>query len=335
MLKLNFVKIIQIVLTLPISFFLTKLSIDISKKIGFVNNPNPIVESHKVTTAYGGGAAIGLTIIIFLIFQAVDFYYTVEFILILLPVIAVGLFDDIIKFSTFVKLTLQLFSAFPFLLFYIDCSISILPIFLLIILISQNAWNLIDIMDGLTAGITFIIFSSMGLILTSNSELVFYSSLSFAVAFSTLGFRFLNRTPAIIFLGETGSLLLGSLFAFIVISTFLVSETIACYLFLLGSIPFFELFFLIIVRTKKGIPFYKASPDHFALRMLNNGFSVQTINRRVMLVCSIHSLIIVVASFVTSNLSTLIICICLNLIAAAGGYLYFQTLPAREHTQRV
>jgi UDP-GlcNAc:undecaprenyl-phosphate/decaprenyl-phosphate GlcNAc-1-phosphate transferase len=328
--NLYFVKIIPIILMLPISFFLTKLANSLAKKTRFLSDPNPIVESHKVPIAYGGGAAIGLTIIIFLIFQSGTYQNSSKFILILIPVIAVGLLDDIFRFSPGTKLLFQIISTLPFLIFYINASILVNIIFMLFILLSQNAWNLIDIMDGLLSGVSFIVFISVGIILLPIIELEFYSVLSFSIAFSVIGFRFLNKSPAKIFLGETGSLLLGSLFAFIIINVFLFDKITALFLMLLGIVPYFELFFLIIVRSKKGIPFYKGSPDHFALRMLNTGLSVQSINKRVILACFIYSLIIVVINFLTPDISTLTTIICLSLIVTNLGYLYFENLPAKE-----
>lgn len=333
MLKIDHITIIQIILTLPVCTLLTKLTIIVAKKIGFVNHPNPIVETHKHPTAYGGGIAIGLTIIIYLIFQSINFEIGFRFVLILIPVITIGLFDDIFNFSPLVKFLAQIIASIPFLLFYISASIPLIFIFLFLILMSQNAWNLVDVMDGLAPVISTIVFISMGILLLSIKGLELYSALSFVIALSSLGFRFFNKTPARIFLGETGSLLLGSLFSFIVVNVYLVDNIITAFIFLLGIIPLFELFFLIIVRTKKGIPFYMGSPDHFSLRMLNNGSSVKVINRSVIIFNTIYSLAIIVIGLFAANFYTLIICICLVLIILTTGYYYFNSLPARDISQ--
>lgn len=328
--KIDHITVIHIILTLPICFLLTKLAIIAAKKFGFFSYPNPIVENHKIPVAFGGGIAIGMTIIIFLIFQSFNYQHALKFILIILPVIVVGFMDDIFEFYPFVKLSLEAISVMPFIFFYINAPGAYLAIFLLFILISQNSWNMVDIMDGLVSGISFIIFLSAGIILLPITELEFYSILSFAIALSSLGFRFLNKAPAKIFLGETGSLLLGTLFSFILINVYLVDIITAYFLVLLGSVPFFELFFLVIVRSRKGISIYKKSPDHFALRMLHNGYSVQTINRKVILVCAINSLIIMVSSIFSANFFVLFICLSLILLSASFAYVYFQSLPVKE-----
>ena len=315
---------------MPVSFLLTKFAIRIANSIGFVNKPNPLVETHKIPTAYGGGIAIGTTILIYLLFQLINFDYAFKFILVLIPVIIIGLLDDIFNFSPLVKLLSQVVASIPFLIFYISVTIPLIFVFLFLILISQNAWNLVDVMDGLVAVISTIVFISMGILLLSVNGLEFYSTLSFVIALSSLGFRFFNKTPAKIFLGETGSLLLGSLFAFIIVSVYFTNNIIAAFLLLLGIIPLFELFFLIIVRTKKGIPFYRGSPDHFSLRMLHNGLSVKDINKSVILFNTVYSLIIIVIGLLALNFFTLIICICLGLIILIAGYFYFISLSTKE-----
>jgi UDP-GlcNAc:undecaprenyl-phosphate/decaprenyl-phosphate GlcNAc-1-phosphate transferase len=325
---LDFVSLLQTILALPVCFLITKLIILVSRKIKFFDYPNPIVESHKAPTPYGGGIAIGTTIIFFLIFQVANFHLALDYILLLLPVIMVGILDDTLTFSPSTKLLFQIFSTIPFLLLHHESMIMIL-LFVLFMLYCQNAWNLIDIMDGLTAGISFFVFFAMGIILLPHIDLQFYSLLSFVISFSVLGFRFLNVTPAQIFLGETGSLLLGSLFAFIIVSVFLVNKITAVFLLFLGIIPFFELIFLLIIRTQKGIPFYRGSPDHFALRMQNNGFNINSINKKIILFSLFYSAMIIFASVMFGNVPVVLICASIGFIITIISFFYFRSLPAR------
>lgn len=73
-----------------------------------------------------------------------------------------------------------------------------------------NAYNLIDGIDGLAAGIGVINFGVMGYVFF----MLHYTSfalLSFAVSGSLLGFLVYNYNPAKIFMGDTGALVLGFL----------------------------------------------------------------------------------------------------------------------------
>lgn len=308
----------------------TWLMMGFARKINFLNLPNPIVENHKTPVPFGGGLAIGITLLIFLALQFVKYPDAFNFFLFVLPILLVGLLDDILEFAPFTKLTLQALAAVPILLFHVHLSLLTLIVFLLYILLSQNAWNMIDIMDGLLSGLAIVIFLAIGIVLLANSELEFYANLSFAIAFIVLGFRFFNRTPAKIYLGETGSLLLGSLYAFITVRTYSIDKITAGYLFLLGIIPFFEILFLVIVRAKKGISIYKKSPDHFALRLLHHGFSVKTINSRVIFVSILYSILIVITKLLTFNHIAFIICFILTIIFSVLAYKYFNSLPVRD-----
>ena len=328
----NSLTMVLVILTLPVCLLVSRMTILLAEKIGFVNHPNPIVVSHKTKTAYGGGVSLAITLIMFLSVQSSNNDINVNFILILLPIIAAGLLDDILKFSPLVKFVSEIIAIVPFLFLIKNNSFIYISVIVLFILISQNAWNLIDVMDGITTGISIIIFFLMGLVLSTISDLQFYSSFSFAIAFCTIGLRFYNKAPAKIFLGETGTILLGSIFAIIVIQTFPTDKLTALFLVLLGSLPFFELIFLIIVRTKKGIPFYRGSSDHFSLRMLNNGHSVNSINKKIIFICLVHSMLITIVCVFIRSIPALVISVCLSLAGYIHAYFYFVSLPAKETT---
>lgn len=314
-------------LGLIVSFFLTRLLITISKKLGFVNYPNPLIKSHKISVPYGGGIAIGLTLIFIISFSN---YETtgLKFILCIIPVILAGLIDDIAKLSPLKKLIAEIFSIVPFFI-YLNPPYYYILFYMLFLLSVQNAWNLIDIMDGLASGLSIITFLAFGIITSFDKKLEFYTFLSFAAALSSLGFRAWNKYPAKIFLGDTGSLLLGSLFGFMVIGVFLMSEIKAGFLILLGGIPLFEMCFLIIIRIKKGIPFYKGSPDHFALRILESGNSVQKINKQVIIISAFHSLFVLVLSNFGPPFINLIIAYIVTITGAVIAYHYFKNIPTQ------
>jgi UDP-GlcNAc:undecaprenyl-phosphate/decaprenyl-phosphate GlcNAc-1-phosphate transferase len=325
----NFTNLSQIILTLPVSFLLTKVTVFFSKKVGFVNHPNPIVDTHKLPTAYGGGLAIGITIILFLSFQIIQNVFAFGYLILVILLSLIGLSDDLIKFNPLQKLLSQLLTLIPFVVLYSDVWPLQLIIFSLFILVSQNAWNLVDVMDGLISGVSIIVFLSMSLILLLTGNQEFTILFSATIGMSVLGFLFWNKHPAKIFLGETGTILLGSLFAIIVINSYLVDTISGLFLLLLGIVPFFELFFLIIVRTRKGIPFYRGSPDHFSLRMLNNGYSVNSINKIVILFSGINSTVIVLAS-ITKSFTVFLICCGFEFLVTIFAYNYFNSLPARN-----
>jgi UDP-GlcNAc:undecaprenyl-phosphate GlcNAc-1-phosphate transferase len=77
-----------------------------------------------------------------------------------------------------------------------------------------NAINLMDNMDGLAAG-TSAVSALFFMILAASANQGLVASLAAAVTGASLGFLFYNISPAMIFMGDTGSLLLGFLLAVI------------------------------------------------------------------------------------------------------------------------
>lgn len=82
------------------------------------------------------------------------------------------------------------------------------------IIVVMNAFNLVDGVDGLAAGLGFIssmVFGCWFLIAGNSVE----SSLCFSLAGALLGFLGYNYSPARIFMGDSGSLTIGIVMAFL------------------------------------------------------------------------------------------------------------------------
>lgn len=264
-----------------LSFLLTGITIKIANKIGFVNKPNKIVITHKKSVAYGGGIAIAIALSFAVIAAHLLGFKGLSFLGVIYPVIIIGIIDDAFGLPPSYKLCLQCFSIVPFLFIY-DVNFINKVFAGLFIIYSMNAWNLIDIMDGLTGWVSVSAFLGIAIItIIISASFIPITLVSLTVVAVVLGFLFWNKFPAKIFLGDTGSLLLGALFSILALEIYQVSPKTIVVVFILGSVPYFELIFLIIERTKKGIPFYRGSPDHFALRMLQKGFTVKQIIKKV------------------------------------------------------
>ncbi len=96
-------------------------------------------------------------------------------------------------------------------------------IFILFLLVgSSNAVNLTDGLDGLAGGLSFVAFLSFGIITWGTTWVAGYTEMaifSFVLVGSLLGFLVYNTHPAKVFMGDTGSLCLGSTMAAIAILT--------------------------------------------------------------------------------------------------------------------
>ena len=100
----------------------------------------------------------------------------------------------------------------------IDLGWGYIPLVMILLIGTTNAVNLTDGLDGLAAGVTLIVATGFGLIgYISN----FFSATLFAAVLvgSCLSFLFFNLHPAKIFMGDTGSFVLGGAIAALAIVT--------------------------------------------------------------------------------------------------------------------
>jgi len=277
--------IILIVLSWFSALVLTLVFQKIAVYFALGAKPNPIVQNHVVSTPFLGGVAVYVAFIVGLTFWWNYHGWNDNRYLYLLiafggTMVALGLWDDLKGLSPLHKLLGQ-------------CAVAILGVAILgemrtqpltflefvlcvgWIVFTTNAINLMDVMDGLAAGtsaITFVGLAIMALIQGSSDVAVI--SLTFSAAL--IGFLLFNSHKARIFLGDAGSLLIGSIFGLLVlINRPRGNAPVAiAIMLLLFALPTFELFFVSVMRFRKGRPIWIGSPDHYSLRLLSAGWSV-------------------------------------------------------------
>lgn len=189
----------------------------------------------------------------------------------------VGLFDDLFGLSPGRKFLLQVLIAAAGVLFgikigflsgldsdYIFLS-GPLSVILTVLWIAalMNAVNLIDGLDGLASGISAIAAAAF-LILGLAQHQVAAALLSAAVLGASIGFLRYNFHPAKIFLGDSGSLLLGYMLATIsILGPFKTTTafTVVLPILILG-LPLFDTSWAILRRTVAGRKLYEADTDH-------------------------------------------------------------------------
>jgi UDP-GlcNAc:undecaprenyl-phosphate GlcNAc-1-phosphate transferase len=138
----------------------------------------------------------------------------------------------------------------------------------------MNIVNFIDGMDGLAAGVCAISSLTFAAIAISLGRFDM-GILAAIVGGSTIGFLWHNFHPASIFMGDSGSLLLGFLLAAISLQGFLkFTATVALLIPLLVlGIPIFDTGFAIARRVKNRRPIYAADRGHLHHRLANLGFN--------------------------------------------------------------
>lgn len=141
-----------------------------------------------------------------------------------------------------------------------------------------NIINLIDGLDGLAAGITCIASGSMFYLTYQTGVGPAYvdaAMISIVMAGSTLGFLRYNFNPASIFMGDSGSMLLGFLLGSVTVLGVLKSiAAVALLIPLLAlAIPILDTGMAIARRALKGKPITHADKEHIHHRLLNLGHS--------------------------------------------------------------
>jgi UDP-GlcNAc:undecaprenyl-phosphate GlcNAc-1-phosphate transferase len=143
-----------------------------------------------------------------------------------------------------------------------------------------NAFNLLDNMDGLSAGVAFIASAILFVNAWAQGEMLV--CLIFAAFIgSLLGFLFYNSHPAKVFLGDSGSLFIGYLMAALTLLERYVSH-VSSTLFpvlmpvLVLAIPIIDTSTVVIIRLRERRPIYIGDTRHISHRLLSLGFSQRT-----------------------------------------------------------
>lgn len=133
---------------------------------------------------------------------------------------------------------------------------------------------MIDGLDGLAAGVSF--FASLTLAFLAASQKLYPIAAAFAaIAGACMGFLPYNFHPARVFMGDTGAMALGYLFATLSILGAVKSIAALSILFMTGLVlayPLIDTAFAIVRRWVKGRPIFSADREHLHHRLLDSGF---------------------------------------------------------------
>jgi UDP-GlcNAc:undecaprenyl-phosphate GlcNAc-1-phosphate transferase len=149
-----------------------------------------------------------------------------------------------------------------------------IPLTLLWVVSLVNIVNFIDGMDGLAAGVCTIAAGTFAVIAISLGR-PGAGILAAILAGTTLGFLRHNFFPASIFMGDSGSMLLGFILAAVTVNGVLKSVaavTLVIPLLILG-VPIFDLSFAILRRLKNRRSIFRPDRGHLHHRLFNIGFS--------------------------------------------------------------
>jgi len=222
----------------------------------------------------------------------------------------VGMRDDIKNLKATTKLAWQVAATLLVILFGVEISfitnpfngiwpigLFAVPLTLLWVVGITNAINLIDGLDGLAAGVTGI--SALALFFVAlRTHQIGAAILMIALVGAALGFLRYNFFPASVFLGDSGSMLLGFVLATSsiigVLKTTLVMALVVPVLIL--GVPIFDTLFAIGRRLKAGKHPFEADDRHIHHMLLRAGFNKREAVLAIYIVCFLLSFIAVVVA---------------------------------------
>lgn len=285
--------------------------ISMVKKYSFLDMPGARKEHSSPIPTMGGIAVIaGMMMSLFLWFPFSNGIEQISFFFSITVLFGLGILDDLTDLSAKYKFIVQVGLATLIALSGIRITsfeglfgITELPlsaqytITILAITGITNAFNLIDGIDGLAGGLGFMSLVTIGLFLTmngdSNTALV-----AFALAGGIFAFLYYNFNPAKIFMGDTGSLVLGFVIAVLGVRLMQVNAFSAtpvlsdAPVFVLGIvfIPVFDTIRVFALRIWNGRSPFVADKTHIHHLLTNQGFSHGFASK---LICFIHGFVLI------------------------------------------
>ena len=151
-----------------------------------------------------------------------------------------------------------------------------------------SALNLLDNMDGLSAGVATVA-SAFFLLLAAMSGQYLVGSLAAALLGAGLGFLVYNFNPASIFMGDTGSLFIGFILAAVGVKLrFPGRMDIVTWMIpvLVLGVPIFDTTLVVVSRLRRGLnPTTHPGKDHFSHRLVAMGLSQREAVMAICLIC--------------------------------------------------
>jgi UDP-GlcNAc:undecaprenyl-phosphate GlcNAc-1-phosphate transferase len=192
-----------------------------------------------------------------------------------------GLFDDHKELSIKTKFLVQIIAASVLIasgvrtqIIYIG-DLANIGITLIWVIGITNAFNHLDITDGLAAGVAIIASGAFFIVSFFNQDIPSLV-LTLALLSGVCSFLVYNLPPAKIYMGNSGSHFLGfvlSAIALLINYAPMEREIALLSPILILGLPIFDTVFVSLVRLKKHILPFKKSGDHLALLLLKSGYS--------------------------------------------------------------
>jgi len=318
---MNIELIIKLISVLVTAYWGTRLLVPLNIKLSLKTKTVALPNDRSIHTSpipTAGGLCFGLVIIFLQIVLGLLEWHTeygsslLKLGLISILLLIIGYFDDKyqvrVRFKLLVQLliTLLMFLAGYHVTFvtnplgsHFQLGWMSLPVTIFWFMLTMNAINLIDGLDGLAAGITCIVSIVLAIVgYLSGNPLVLI--LTMILLGTNLAFLKFNFYPAKIFMGDTGSLLIGLNIAAISTASNTTFKGITAMTLMVPiivlAIPLIDTFLAVFRRIGKG-SIFRADKAHLHHYLLKLGFSQSTIALITYFITSLFGLAAIGFSF--------------------------------------
>ncbi len=264
-----------------LAFIATPATLIFARRNGFVAEPSSR-KTHHIPIPLLGGVAIWAAFVISLIFfaEGAEFRELAAIIIGGTLVSVVGLVDDHRGMRPRTKLFWQVIAA----LILVVGNVRVrflglpwldIPLTIFWVVGICNAINFMDNMDGLAAGVAAIAAGTFLAIAAINGQ-VLVSSLAAALLGACLGFLVYNFHPALTFMGDAGSLLLGFMLAVLGIKLnfpHTSQESVWMVPLVVLGLPIFDTTLVTLSRLRRRVSVAQGGADHTSHRMARLGLS--------------------------------------------------------------
>lgn len=229
-----------------------------------------------------------------------------------LVIMVVGLIDDIKPITPRIKLLTQVAvsAAAAMIIILGDVKLSVyvldahdvlaLLVTVVWVVAITNSFNLLDNMDGLSAGVGVIAAVSFAVIGVMQREPV-VSMLALAVGGSCLGFLRYNLAPSKIFMGDAGSMFVGFTLASVAVLGVYTRITDVPRLAIITpvlvlAVPIFDTASVVWIRWRNHRPIFIGDKNHFSHRLVSFGMSQSKAVFFIYLVAGLMGLLAILVS---------------------------------------
>lgn len=303
--------LVALVVSLCVTLLVTPLARRLSIALGLVDYPDNHRKLHREPIARCGGLAIlssllvsvGLALL-FLpelkVHWYKDTYQAISLGIGAVSIVLLGIVDDRFGLRGRQKLVGQCLIclsiiAFGFTIdkvqvFGLPLELGLLawPITLLWLLLCINSTNLIDGADGLCSSVGWIAFAAVAAICVVTGNQV-EAIIAGAMAGALLGFLYFNLPPAKVFLGDSGSMLIGLILGVLTMRSWFTNDSSMSITIpiVLMSIPLFDSSMAILRRKLTGRSVFTVDRGHLHHNLMRHGIR----NRSLVAVITLLSLV--------------------------------------------